>query len=164
MEKFLDSREYAVYPMKYECWICWSLFCGCQNKACSCDLFNNSLLHCHWVNHMTSPIISIFCNNILYIVYTLHSPSERSRSQVKITEIKTQLSRFQTITPVWIHIWWNNELMNKAWYCLGEVPYYFQGHASVKFQGHVAQRIIDFDPNWLFPDCNYSLDSPMATE
>ena len=31
------------------------------------------------------------------------------RSKVKVTEVNTQLSRFRTLTPVWIHIWqWNH--------------------------------------------------------
>ena len=34
--------------------------------------------------------------------------------------------------------------------------------SSVKFQGHTALKIIEFDPNWAFPDCNSSLNSPMA--
>ena len=28
------------------------------------------------------------------------------RSKVKVTEVTTQLNRFRTVTPVWIHIWW----------------------------------------------------------
>ena len=37
-------------------------------------------------------------------------PRKRSRSPVKVTEVKTQLSLFRTVTPVWIHIWrWNDE-------------------------------------------------------
>ena len=55
------------------------------------------------------------------------------------------------------------EIMHKAWWCLGEVPYCFS-RSSVKFQGHAAQKIIDFDPNWAFLDCNSSLNSPMATK
>ena len=31
------------------------------------------------------------------------------RSRVKVTEVKTQLSGFRTITPVWFHIWWWND-------------------------------------------------------
>ena len=35
-------------------------------------------------------------------------PCKRSRSKVKVTEVNTRLSRFRTLTPVWIHIWqWN---------------------------------------------------------
>ena len=36
--------------------------------------------------------------------------------------------------------------------------------SSVKFQGHTALKIFEFDPNWAFPDCNSSLNSPMATK
>ena len=31
------------------------------------------------------------------------------RSTVKVTEVNTQLNRFRTVTPVWIHIWWWND-------------------------------------------------------
>ena len=32
-----------------------------------------------------------------------------SMQKVKVTEVNTQLSRFRTLTPVWIHIWqWNH--------------------------------------------------------
>ena len=35
-------------------------------------------------------------------------PCKRSRSKVKVTEFNTQLSHFQTLTPVSVHIWqWN---------------------------------------------------------
>ena len=36
-------------------------------------------------------------------------PCKRSRSKVKVTEVMTQLNRFRTVTPVWIHIWWWND-------------------------------------------------------
>ena len=45
--------------------------------------------------------------------------------------------------------------------CLAEVPYCFS-RSSVKFQGHTALKILKFDPDWAFPDCNSSLNSPMA--
>ena len=41
------------------------------------------------------------------------------------------------------------------------MPYCFS-RSSVKFQGHTALKIIEFDPNWAFPDYNSSLNSPMA--
>ena len=52
-------------------------------------------------------------------------------------------------------------MMHKAWSSIEEVPYCFS-RASIKFQGHSGQKIADFDPNWAFPDCNSSLNSPMA--
>ena len=32
-------------------------------------------------------------------------PCKRSRSKVEVTEVTTQLNRFRTVTPVWMHIW-----------------------------------------------------------
>ena len=53
------------------------------------------------------------------------------------------------------------EMMHKAWCSIEEVSYYFS-RLSIKFQGHTGQKITDFDPSWGFPDCNSSLNSPMA--
>ena len=50
-----------------------------------------------------------------------------------------------------------------AWSSTEEVPYCFS-RSYVKLQGHTALKIVDFDPNWAFPDCNSSLESPMATK
>ena len=58
---------------------------------------------------------------------------------------------------------YDDEMLHKAWCCLEEVPYCFS-RSSVKSQGHTALKIVDFYPNWAFPDCNSSLNSPMATK
>ena len=52
-------------------------------------------------------------------------------------------------------------MMHRAWSSIVEVPYCFSS-SYVKFQGHTALKIVEFDPNWAFPDCNSSLNSPMA--
>ena len=54
-------------------------------------------------------------------------------------------------------------MMHKAWSGIEEVPYCFS-RSSIKFQGHTAKKMVEFDPNWAFPDCNSSLNSPMATK
>ena len=135
-----------------------------------------------------------------------------SRSRDIKLPILTQIERFRTVTPVWIHWWlWNDaqslkqhrrgalsffevrqisrshgtkncrfwpelsvsrlqlqyefthgfEMMHKAWCSIEEVPYCFP-RSSIKFQCHRAQKIANFDLNWAFPDCNLSLNSPMA--
>ena len=128
----------------------------------------------------------------------VHAKGQGQRSKVKVTEVTTQLNRFQTVTPVWIHIWWWNdtyslmllrrgallfsnvilqisrshgaknrrigprlgvsglqlqfeftngyEMMHKAWSGIEEVPYCFS-RSSVKFQGHTALKIVEFDPD-----------------
>ena len=52
-------------------------------------------------------------------------------------------------------------MMHKAWSSIEEVPYCFS-RSSVKFQGYTALKIVEFDPDWAFPTCNSSLNSPMA--
>ena len=52
-------------------------------------------------------------------------------------------------------------MMHRAWSSIVEVPYCFS-RSSVKFQGHTALKIFEFYPNWAFPDCNSSLNSPVA--
>ena len=53
------------------------------------------------------------------------------------------------------------EMMHKTWCSIEKMPYCFP-MSSIKFQGQTGQKIADFDPNWAFPDCNSSLNSPMA--
>ena len=38
----------------------------------------------------------------------VHAIGQGQRSKVKVTEVTTQLNGFQTVTPVWSHIWWLN--------------------------------------------------------
>ena len=39
----------------------------------------------------------------------VHAKGQGQRSKVKVTEVTTQLNRFRTVTPIWIHIWWWND-------------------------------------------------------
>ena len=42
---------------------------------------------------------------------------------------------------------------------------YKRSRSEVKGQGHRGKKnIVKFDPDWAFPDCNSSLNSPMATK
>ena len=52
-------------------------------------------------------------------------------------------------------------MMHKAWSSIEEVTNYFS-RSYVKLQGHTALKIVKFDPNWAFPDCNSSFNSLMA--
>ena len=54
----------------------------------------------------------------------VHAKGQGQRSKVKVTEVATQLNRFRTVTPVWIHIWWWSDDYI-AWCCLEEVHYCF---------------------------------------
>ena len=52
-------------------------------------------------------------------------------------------------------------MMHRAWSSTVEVSYCFS-RSYVKLQGHPALKIVKFDPIWAFPDCNSSLNLPMA--
>ena len=54
-------------------------------------------------------IIMKFSGVITMVRSDVHAKGQGQRSKVKVTEVNTQLSRFRTVTPVWIHIWqWNH--------------------------------------------------------
>ena len=54
-------------------------------------------------------IIMIFPGVITQDQGKVHAKGQGQRSKVKVTEVTTQLNRFRTVTPVWIHIWWWND-------------------------------------------------------
>ena len=54
-------------------------------------------------------IIMIFSGVITRDQGKVHAKGQGQRSKVKVTEVKTQLNHFRTVTPVWIHIWWWND-------------------------------------------------------
>ena len=74
-------------------------------------------------------------------------PSYFKVTRYKTSPILTQIGHFQTIG-------WS-QLSNPS-----DLPCW---GSSVKFLGHTAKKFVDFDPNWAFPDCNLSLNSPMGT-
>ena len=53
--------------------------------------------------------------------------------------------------------------MHKACNGVEEMSYCFS-RSPVIFQGRTGQKIVNFDPNWAFPDCNSRFYSPMATK
>ena len=83
------------------------------------------------------------------------------RSKVKVTQVTTQLNRIRTVTPVWVDIWWWNDAYSLMMLRRGALLF---SRSSVKFQGHTAIKIVEFDPDWAFPDCNSRMNSPMAKE
>ena len=89
----------------------------------------------------------------------VRAKGQGQRSKVKVTEVTTQLNRFRTVTPVWIHN--DDGMLLKTWCYLEELPYCFS-RSSVKFQGHTGRKIANFDPNWAFSDFNSILNPQMA--
>ena len=71
------------------------------------QLSNPSDLPCWLCSHHR--IIMKFSGVITNDQSKVHAKGQGQRSKVKVTEVTTQLNRFRTVTPVWIHIWWWND-------------------------------------------------------
>ena len=71
------------------------------------DWFSPSVRPSH-LFHYVLIIIMKFSGIITMDRNDVHAKGQGQRSKVKVTEVKTQLSRFRTVTPVWIHIWQRN--------------------------------------------------------
>ena len=90
----------------------------------------------------------------------VHAKGQGQRSKVKVTEVKTQLSHFRTLIPVWIHIWWWNDAQSLKQHRRGALLF-FKVICQIS-RSHGWKKIIYFDPNWVFVDSNSSLNSTMA--
>ena len=81
------------------------------------------------------------------------------RSKVKVTEVKTQFSCFWTVTPLWNHIWWRNDVQHLMWHRRCALLFF-----KVICQISRSHRTKHFDQIWAFPDCNTSFNWQMAIE
>ena len=71
------------------------------------------------------------------------SPRTRvtSMQKVKVTEVTTQLSRFRTVTPVWIHIWWWNDMYSLMLLTRGALLFFKVIRQSSRSHGTKKHRI-----------------------
>ena len=86
-----------------------------------------------------------------------------SMQKVKVRSQRSRSQRSQPNLPVsglQFEFTFDDEMRQIAWCCLKDVPYCFS-RSSVKFQGYTTLKIVKFDPDWAFPDCNSSLNSLM---
>ena len=79
-----------------------------------------------------------FSGVITYDTSDVHAKGQGQRSKVKVLEVRSQLSRLRTVSPVLIHIY-SNEMKQEALFGLWEVCYCFS-RSCVKFQGHTAKN------------------------
>ena len=91
---------------------------SCDQAALRTLSFRPSV--CLSVRPSVTPFSQCSCNRIIMNFSRLitndrsdvHAKGQDQTSRVKVTEVKTQFSRFRAVTPVWIHIWWWNVAQN----------------------------------------------------
>ena len=83
----------------------WMVFSVCLSVCLSVRLSVTPFWLCsdHRIIMKFSGVITTDQGNV-------HAKGQGQRSKIKVTEVTTQLSRFRTVTPVWIHIWWWNDI------------------------------------------------------
>ena len=97
---------------------------GCFTGIFSCD--QAALLMVQSVSRSVHPsvcdtFLTMFLSSYHHEIFRSNyhwqgwSPCKRSRSNVKVTEVKTQFSGFCTLTPVWIHVWQWNDAQSLMW-------------------------------------------------
>ena len=119
-------------------------------SVCLSHLFHNvHVIVSSWNFQELLPLATVMCMQ-KFKLRGQRSSSQRSKPNLAVSRLKPQFE-----------FTYDDEMMHKAWCCLGEKPYSFP-RSCVKFQGHTGQKIADFDPNWAFPDCNSSLNWLMA--
>ena len=105
-------------------------------------------------------IIMKFSGVITMVKSDVHAKGQGQRSKVKVTEVNTQLSRFRTLTPVWIHIWQWNHAHSWKQHRRGALLFFKVIRQISRSHGSKIRRIW---PRLGFPDCNSSLNTQMAT-
>ena len=111
-----------------------------------------------WSHHR---IIMKFSGVITSDRSDVHAKGRGQRSKVKVTEVTTQLNRFRTVTPVWIHIWRWNDAYSLIMLRSGALLFF---KVICQISCHTALKIVEFDPDWAFPGRYCSFNSPMATK
>ena len=91
----------------------------------------------------------------------VHAKGQGQRSKVKVTEVTTQLYRFQTVTPVWIHIWWWNDAYSFIMLRRGALLFFKVISQISRSHGSKNRQIW---PRLGVSDCKSSLNTPMATK
>ena len=87
------------------------------------------------------PIIMKFSGVITSDKSDVHAKGQGQRSKVKVTEVTTQLNRFRTVTPVWIHIWWWNDVYSLMMLKRGALLFLKVIRQISRSHGHKKRRI-----------------------
>ena len=85
----------------------------------------------------------------------VHAKGQGQRSKVKVTEVKTQLSHFRTVTPVWIHIWWWNDAQNLMLLRIGALLFFKVIHQISRSHGSKYR---------FWPHCSHAPHTKTNTE
>ena len=165
-EKYVTTSNYFVLnslDKDHLNSVCTHYVCDKSESACVCAKWQwNALDWCYLIALPASPVVqssnTVSCVSLSFrthlCVLAIRSHGSKNRRIWHKLGVSVLL-KFESTNGY--------EMMHKAWSSIEKVPYCFS-RSYIELQGHTALQIIDFDPNWAFPDCISSLKSPMATK
>ena len=111
-----DEIFVFVFVFDWRIWVYLTNIFSCDQAALQM-VFSVRLSVCLSVRPSVTPfwlcshqrIIMKFSGVITNDQSKVHAKGQGQRSKFKVTEVTTQLNRFRTVTPVWIHVWWWND-------------------------------------------------------
>ena len=92
------------------------------------------------------------------LFYKVGCQISRSDGSKKLS-ILTQIGRFSSVTPIWIHWWLWDYAQSLKQHRRGALSFF---KVICQISRSCGTKITDFDPNWAFPDCNSSLNWHMV--
>ena len=72
----------------------------------------------------------------------VHAKGQGHMSQVKVTEVTIRISRFRTVTPVWIHIWCRNDAQSFMLLRIGALLFFKVIHQISRSHGTKKSPIL----------------------
>ena len=119
MNHFYSCDQAALWIVQSVC-LCLSV----RLSVCLSEWFSSSVSRSVGLSVTPFSLCSLHGIIIKFSVITIdridvHAKGQHQRSKVKVTEVKTQLSRLRTVTPVWIHIWQWNDAQSLMWHSRG---------------------------------------------
>ena len=131
------------------------------NHKCKITWVNRALYVLAWNSNFTGfwachTFLTTFLSSYHHEIFTSYLLPMREVMSIqmvkvkghKVTEVKSQFSRFRTITAVWIHIWWWNGAQSLMLPRRGALLFfkiirqssgsYCFSRPSIKFQGHTG--------------------------
>ena len=104
---------FTMFPVLHHC----EIFRG--NYSISQEICSWFVLCVGWATQWLAAVCSV------WVACTI----DLSMQKVKVTEVMTPFSRFRTVTPVWIHIWWWNDAQSLKLLRRGAL-FFIQGQPS----------------------------------
>ena len=98
---------------------------------------------CHTFYHYVSIIVASWhFQELIPLTEVMSMQTVKLRGQRSRSQVKTQFSRFRTITPIWIPMWWWNDAQSLMWHRIGALFFFKVIHQISRLHGTKKSPIL----------------------